>query len=59
MLLKVVNLHGQTQRCKEFAEASLKIAFTSKQGLHSAFVTSDIIVDNIMLKGSEDVASII
>jgi len=44
LLLKVVTVHGQTQGCRTFAEAQLNTAFTSKQGLHSAIVTQDIIV---------------
>ena len=66
LLLKVVSVHGKAQQCKEFAAAQLNSTFTSKQGLHSAIVTTDIIVlflssnlDVILLKGTNEVDSVI
>ena len=64
LLLKVVTVHGQTQGCRTFAEAQLNTTFTSKQGLHSAIVTPDIVVaflnsiaDITWLRGSEEIDS--
>ena len=64
LLLKVVTVHGQTQGCRTFAEGQLNTTFTSKQGLHSAIVTPDIVVaflnsiaDITWLRGSEEIDS--